>query len=113
MTTCKRGDVILVTFVFTDESGMKQRPAVVVSTDSYNNKRGEAIISAITSRVDRALAGDHLVVDWKGAGLLFPSVATGIIRTVKQNMIVRKIGVMPYPDMLAIDNNLGEIFGLN
>ena len=49
----------------------------------------EAIIAAITSQTERVLIGDHLIRDWRGAGLLFPSVATGIIRTIKQGMIAQ------------------------
>ena len=84
MTAYSRGDIVLVNFTFADESGVKRRPAIIVSSEAYNNGRDEAIIAAITSRTDRVLLGDHLIVDWQGAGLLFPSVVTGIIRTIKQ-----------------------------
>jgi len=108
----KRGDVILVGFIFSDESGEKRRPAVVASSDAYQQSRQEAIIVAITSSVKRQLMGDHLIVEWEKAGLLFPSVATGIIRTVKQNMISKKLGIMPQPDMQAIEDNLRDILEL-
>ena len=112
MTGYNRGDVVLVGFVFADETGVKRRPAVILSSDAYHSERDEAIIAAITSRTDRVLAGDHLVSDWQRAGLLFPSVATGIIRTVKQGMIARKLGSMSLPDMEAIDNKLRLVLGL-
>jgi len=112
MTGYRRGDVVLVRFVFSDESGERQRPAVIVSSDGYHQSRQEAIIAAITSRTDRILAGDHLISGWKGAGLLFPSVATCIIRTIKQGMIARKLGVMPAPDMKRVEGNLLDALGL-
>ena len=112
MTTYKRGDVILVSFPFSDESGTKQRPAVIVSSEAYNQRRQEVVISAITSRTDRILTGDHLINDWSEAGLLSPSVATGIFRTIKQNMITRKLGSMPTNDLKEIDNQLAISFGL-
>ncbi len=112
MTGCNRGDVVLVSFIFSDESGERRRPAVIVSSDEYHKRRQEAIIAAITSRTDRLLMGDHLINDWRGAGLIFPSVATGIIRTVKQTMISRKLGIMPGPDMMAIDNELRDALNL-
>ena len=105
MTAYKRGDVILVSFVFSDETGVKRRPAIIVSSETYHQGRQEAIIAAITSRTDRMLTGDYLIRDWREAGLLFPSVATGIIRTIKQGMIAQKLGAMPQPDMQAINNN--------
>jgi len=106
MTGYKRGDVVLVRFIFSDETGERQRPPVILSSDAYHKSRQEAIIAAITSRTDRILVGDHLINDWEDAGLLFPSVATGIIRTIKQGMIARKLGTMPLPDMKRIEGNL-------
>ncbi len=112
MTEYSRGDVVLVSFIFSDETGEKRRPAVIVSTDAYHQSRQEAIIVAITSRTDRILVGDHLIDDWQGAGLLFPSVATSIIRTIKQDMIAKRLGSMPAPDMQAMDSKLKLALGL-
>jgi mRNA interferase MazF len=111
MTGYKRGDVVLVRFIFSDETGERQRPAVILSSDAYHQSRQEAIIAAITSRTDRILVGDHLINDWEGAGLLFPSVATGIIRTIKQGMITKKLGKMTLPDMERIKGNLRDALG--
>ena len=113
MTGYSRGDVVLVSFVFSDETGEMRRPAVIVSSNTYHGIRQEAIIAAITGRTDRILAGDHLINDWQGAGLLFPSVATSIIRTIKQGIIARKLGVMPRADMEAIDSNLRLVLELS
>lgn len=112
MTSYKRGDIVLVSFIFSDETGAKQRPALIVSADTYNNARQEIIISAITSRTGRILTGDYLVKNWKAAGLLAPSVITGIVRTIKQSMIVRKLGTMSSSDLKEIDKNLMVILRL-
>ncbi len=112
MTDYRRGDVVLVGFIFTDESGVKQRPAIVISSDIYCQQRREVIISAVTSQTERLLAGDHLIGHWLESGLLFPSVATGIIRTIKQNMIIRKLGTIVETDMEKIDEQLRVALGL-
>jgi mRNA interferase MazF len=112
MIEFRRGDVVLINFVFSDESGGKLRPAVIISSENYHQGRNEAIISAITSQTSRFLTGDHLIAGWKKAGLLFPSVATGIIRTIKQDMINRKLGIMPATDMQEIDNKLQIMLAL-
>ncbi len=78
MIACSRGDIVLVGFVFSDESGRKLRPAVIISSAAYNRAREEVVVSAITSNVRRRLFGDHLIDNWKGAGLLFPSLVTGV-----------------------------------
>lgn len=74
MIACDRGDVVLVGFVFSDASGGKVRPAVVVSSADDHRGRQEMVVAAITSNVRRRLFGDHLIVDWKGAGLLLGSM---------------------------------------
>ena len=112
MTDYNRGDVILVSFIFSDETGERRRPAVIVSSDAYHQSRQEAIIAAITSTTDRILVGDHLIDNWQSAGLLFPSVATSIIRTIKQDMIYKKLGTMSSADLQEIEDKLRDILGL-
>ena len=92
MTAYSRGDVVLVGFVFSDETGRKLRPAVVISAPAYQRARQEVVVAAITSNVRRRLFGDHLITEWKETGLLFPSVVTGILRTIKRAMIASSRG---------------------
>jgi len=112
MTGYSRGDVILVGFIFSDEGGEKKRPAIIVSSNNYHFSRDESIIVAITSNTERLLLGDYLIHDWQEAGLLFPSVVTGILRTIKQKVILKKLGTMPGPDMRNIEDKLRTILDL-
>lgn len=112
MTVCSRGDVVLVGFVFADESAKKLRPALVISSPAYQRSRQEVVIAAITSNVRRRLFGDHVIADWRAAGLLFPSVVTAILRTVKQTMIARKLGSMGSTDLQAIERELRRCLAL-
>jgi len=112
MTAYRRGDTVLVGFVFSDGSGKKLRPAVVISSPVYNRARQEVVVAAISSNVRRRLVGDHLIADWKSAGLLFPSVATGIFRTIVRAMVDRKLGAMGRQDMDAIDRELRRSLAL-
>ncbi len=69
-------------------------------------------MAAITSNIDRHLFGDYLITHWREAGLLFPSVATAIIRTIKRTMIHRRLGSMTKPDVDALDRELRRSLGL-
>ena len=53
------------------------------------------------------------MVDWEDSGLVFPSVATDILRTIKQSMIERKIQDIPPCDLAEIESNLTQILELN
>jgi mRNA interferase MazF len=112
MISYKQGDVVLVWFVFGDESGAKRRPVLVVSTDEYHRGRQEMIVVAITSNVDCLLTGDHLIQDWEMAGLLYPSVVTGIVRTIKQSMAHRRLGLLSLTDFHAVQAQLRRVLSL-
>lgn len=111
-TPYSRGDIVLVNFVFSGETGAKRRPALVVSSETYHRGRQEAIIAAVTSNVSRLLIGDHLISEWEQAGLLYPSVVTGIIRTIKQTMIARRLGSLDNRDLQTMNGNLRFALGL-
>jgi len=68
----KRGDIVLIPFPFADLTGTKIRPAVVVSTRSYEKESGDFTVAMITS-VPHTTSYDYEVKDWQTANLLTPS----------------------------------------
>ena len=106
-------DIVLVNFVFAKETGSKRRPVLLLSSDEYMEGRQEAVVSAITSNTRRILPGDYLMVGWEDCGLIFPSVVTGSLRTIKQSMIERKMGEISPRDLAEIESNLTQILELN
>jgi len=62
------GDVVTVDFV--GATGVKRRPAVVVSNDEYHNERPDVILGLITSNIQSATGSfDHVLSNWQAAGL--------------------------------------------
>jgi len=112
MTTYKFGDIILVPFPFTDQTISKKRPAVVVSSDEYNTGRADLIIMAVTSRLYQVnKLGEKLVDDWKGAGLLKPSVFKPVLATIENTLVLRKLGCLKAEDRHTLTQILHDIFG--
>ena len=112
MMSFSRGDIVLVKFVFADEKGVKQRPGLIVSTDRYHQGRRETILAAVTSNVGRLLVGDYRIKAWRESGLLYPSIVTGIVRTIKHEMIGGTIGELPASELHAVEDKLREILAL-
>src|SRR3989338_10542529 len=106
-----RGEIVLVEFGFSEGHGSKRRPALIVSSPSYHVSREEVIVAALTSNVRRLLFGDTKLEQWKAAGLLFPSVVTGIIRTIKASVITRTLGVLTKPDLQKVHQHLRSTLG--
>ncbi len=80
-------------------------------SDDYNKGRQEVIVAAVTSNIKRVLSGDTKIDGWKEAGLLYPSLATGIIRTLKANLIIRKLGTLRKQDFQKAQDNLKKAMG--
>lgn len=112
MTDFEFGDVVLVPFPFTDQSSIKKRPAVVVSSAIYNRDRPDIIILAVTSQIAvPSQLGTFLVQDWKVAGLLKPSVVKPIISTLQKTLVKKKLGRLVRQDLHSLQNALQSILG--
>ena len=98
----RRGDIILLTYPFSDGTGGKVRPAVVVQTDTNNERLKSTIVAMITSTTDRAAhEPTQLLIDvhtpaGKQSGLLHTSaIKCENLFTVEQRMVVQAIGTLP------------------
>jgi mRNA interferase MazF len=106
------GDVVLVPFPFTDQSGTKKRPAVIVSSPRYNANRRDLVIMAITSQIHQPLGfGEAMVADWQSAGLIKASVLKPVFTTIEQGLVVRTMGKLSAADLKALREVIGEVIG--
>ncbi len=106
------GDVVLVPFPFTDQSGTKKRPAVVVSSTGYNTNRYDIVIMAVTSQVRTPLAfGEAMVGEWRSAGLLKSSVLKPVFATIEQGLVLRVMGQLSAADVQTLRGVVGEAIG--
>ena len=107
------GDVVLVSFPFTDQTASKKRPAVVVSADAYHQRRPDVIVMAVTSQILRPAGalGEVLISDWQGAGLPKASPIKPVLATIEQRLILRKLGALQGDDVQALRSALRQILG--
>jgi len=106
------GDVVLVPFPFTDQSGAKKRPATVVSVAGYNTSRRDIVIMAITSRVRTPLGyGEAMVDDWRAAGLIKASVLKPVFSTIEQGLVLRVMGQLSAADLRTLHGLLRQVIG--
>jgi mRNA interferase MazF len=110
MMTVSRGDVVLVDYPYTDRSGSKVRPCIVVQNDADNQRLDDTIVVPMTSKT-RFTPGcaAELLIDaqssaGKQAGLIFDSaVQCQNLLTVDRSFIRRKIGAVPAESMTDVD----------
>ena len=106
------GDIVLIRFPSTNQTGSKQRPAVVVSNTTYTLTRPDVIIMAVTSQLrESAGLGEVWLADWRAAGLLKPSAIKPVFATVEQSLILRCLGVLQPPDQASLRDAIASILG--
>lgn len=109
MTTYDRGDVVLADLPFSDLSGMKRRPAVVINAP---HPSVDLLLLPITSQIQNDQPGEFMLADWHGAGLLFPSIVKRGLFTLDKSCVIRRLGHLTERDMTNLDNALRAWLGL-
>ena len=110
MTPYEKGAVILVPFPFSDQTTIKKRPAVIISSNAYNNISSDIVIMAITSQTGKTYsAGECLIENWKEAGLLKPSAIKPAISTIEQALVLKRLCRLTSKDLLSMEKALKEL----
>src|ERR1700732_1372678 len=88
MANYKLGDIVLVKFPFTSNTGFKKRPALIIK----DTNDGDVIMCRITSKVYYS-PYDIELKNWSQNGLQLPSVIrVHKMASLEKNMIDRKLG---------------------
>jgi mRNA interferase MazF len=112
MTTYSFSDVLLVPFPFTDQTTIKKRPAIVVSSDDYHHQRSDLILMAVTSQVNPVIfLGEVRITEWQATGLLKPSTIKPVLTTLAKDLVIRKLGQLREPDLQSLLSTLETILG--
>lgn len=106
------GEIVLVAFPFTDQSGAKKRPAVIVSGNAYNQARRDVVIMAVSSQINPSGAfGEVIVHDWQAASLLKPSAIKPVFVTIEQTLILKRLGQLSERDQPVLRDAIAGIIG--
>ncbi|MBI4209008.1 MAG: type II toxin-antitoxin system PemK/MazF family toxin [Deltaproteobacteria bacterium] len=96
----QNGDVVLVTFPFTDLAGTKLRPAVIISSEEVHQKEGDYTLLFISSVIPDSPEKYEFIFpeshsDFRKSGLKKESVfKANKITTLQKQLIQRKLGVL-------------------
>jgi mRNA interferase MazF len=106
MTTCKKWDIVLVPFPFTNLFTTKKRPALIISPDDYNNG-DDVIILFITSKMNTSKRkGDYHIKNWRDAGLPKPSMTRMKFATIEKSLTIKWIGSIKPADRQNLTTEL-------
>ena len=104
----KKGDLILIPFPFTDLSGNKHRPALVLVAGKM-----DVTVVFISTQLKWKEKTDILLQPTKDNGLKKESlIRLSKIATIDKGLALGKIGQLDDKDIQAINRNLKKIFQL-
>jgi mRNA interferase MazF len=105
------GSVVLTRFPFTDLTGNKLRPALVISRD--NERRSDLVLAFITSNTQMAASPDALpLTPSRANGLKVPSVIRfDKVATLESRVIVGQLGTAEATFLAAARPVFFRVFG--
>jgi mRNA interferase MazF len=107
----KRGDVVYIPFQYSELTGGKTRPAVVVSSSHYHAQQGLYIVAAITSNTG-AVGQGCLIADLAMAGLPALSLVRPVLLTLASTVMGRRVGRLAPTDLAQVSALLKTALGL-
>lgn len=111
----KRGEVVLVDWPYSDRTGSKLRPAVVVQADFLNGLIDDTILVQIT-RTRHGIPGTEVLLDpahETASGLIHPSFAScANLLTADPALIDQIIGYLSDSAMRQINDCLKHVLAL-
>jgi mRNA interferase MazF len=113
-----RGDVVILEHPYSDGSGSKVRPALVVQNDRDNGRLTNTIVALITGNISRTGEPTQLLIDvtttegsQSGLNRTSAVVCTNLF-TVSQARIRKVVGSLPASLMTRVDRCLKAALGL-
>lgn len=105
----KQKEIVLLPYPFSDLEGVKVRPAIIISNDTFNKKSADCIMVPLTT----IIKDEHYSIiinqqDLTSGKLLKPSkIRVDKIFAVQKNIIIMKIGTI---NNLVFEKIKQEIF---
>ncbi|MDQ0287248.1 mRNA interferase MazF [Desulfofundulus luciae] len=101
------GEVVVTNFAYSNLSGAKVRPALVVSKPEFTAVTGLVVVAAISGQPVKN-AFEYALNNWKEAGLNLPSkVCAGKLFAVNSSL-VKKIGKLSESDFVEVKKLLAN-----
>ena len=102
--------IVKVPFPFTDQYAIKHRPALVVSSQIYQQNYNHCILMMITSAKQSAWIDDIDITDLSSTGLTVPSKIRFKIFSLESQLITSVLGNIDMKLIEIVKNNMLKYF---
>jgi len=100
MSIYKQRDIVLVPFPFSDLSGQKVRPVLILSNDAYNQQSADVVVCGLTTNLSPAPYSITIeVTDIEQPGTLRhkSKIKTDTIASLEQTILIKQIARLKLP----------------
>ena len=107
----KQRDLLLVPFPFSDQSGRKVRPVVVISNNDFNKNSDDILIVGVTSNLSKEKYSINLAnKDLEQGKLITPCcIKSENILKIEKELIIKKIGKIKKDTLKKTLTKISEI----
>lgn len=103
-----KGDIVLIPFPFTDLSGIKNRPALILVVGEV-----DITVSFITTQLKWQEDFDVKIESSQTNGLKMTSlIRLGKLATLDRDLVIGKLGNLSQEELTSVDKNLIKLFKL-
>ncbi len=99
MPSYSKGEIVLVRYPFSDLSGSKVRPAIIVSPRHTSQ---DLFVIPLTSHTARLLTGEFVLGEWKTSGLNVASAVKRSLFTIHESLIVNPSALSLNPMLVGL-----------
>lgn len=104
-----KGDIVLINFPFTDLTGSKLRPAVILNAGEH-----DVTVNFISTKIQWFDKNDLILTPTTGNGLKKISVVrVGKITTLEKSLLIGKIGELDPSNVKELNRKLIAFFNLD
>jgi len=109
-TIYNRGEVVVVQVPFSNGTGTKPRPALIISDHSFHGALPDVIVCPISSQpryYAKPGPGDCPIRAWQALHLRYAStVRVSKTLSIDKKIVGKKLGILEQPDMAKVESAL-------
>jgi mRNA interferase MazF len=95
MPSFSKNDIVLIRYPFSEITGSKVRPGIILSNPHASN---DYLIAPLTSKIGNLRADEFILANWTSAGLNVPSAVKRGVYTVHSSLILKPVGHLSVRD---------------
>jgi mRNA interferase MazF len=105
MPNFSKNDTVLIRYPFSEMTGTKVRPAVILSNPKVSD---DYLVAPLTSKVGKLRDDEFILANWTSAGLNVPSAVKRGIYTVHSSLILKLVGRLSDRDSEQLSKAIKE-----